>query len=140
MPDEVTIKPKSESPATPSDQTASPSQTHLVNLCALGLGVSFFLPWANVLFGSVSGFDLQKAGDAQVLLWLIPILCTITVVAGIAKRSNRLVGTITGLFPFIVGLYWYYQLGTDLFRMLTYGGYLSLICGTALIVLSRRGK
>jgi len=75
MPDEITIKPKSESaPATaPENQTASSGRTPLTSLCALGLGVSFFLPWANFFGAMVSGFDLQKLGDEQRLLWLIPI-------------------------------------------------------------------
>jgi hypothetical protein len=68
MSDEITIKPKSEStPATaaPENQTVSLGRTQLVNLCAAGLGVSFFLPWAQFLGGNVSGFDLQKAGDGR---------------------------------------------------------------------------
>jgi hypothetical protein len=47
MPAEITIKPKSEStPATaaPENQAVNLGRTQLVNLCAAGLGVSFFLP------------------------------------------------------------------------------------------------
>jgi len=141
MPDEITIKPKSESPtAAPSHQAAGLGQTQLVNLCALGLGVSFFLPWANVLFGTLSGFELQKAGDEQRLLWLIPIFCVITILAGITKRSQKVVGEIAGALPFLAGAYWYYKLGSDLFHILTYGAFLSLICGAALLILPRKAK
>lgn len=141
MPDEITITPKSESTnATPENQIASLGRTQLVNLCAAGLGVSFFLPWANFLFSTLSGFDLQKDGGGQRLLWLIPIFCAITIFAGITKRNQQIAGQLTGALPFIVGIYWYHRIGSDLFHMLTYGAYLSLIFGAALFVLPRKGK
>jgi hypothetical protein len=62
MSDEITIKLKSESTpvTTQQNQAASSNRTQLVNLCALGLGISFFLPWAQILVATPSGFDLQK--------------------------------------------------------------------------------
>ena len=118
MPDEITIKPKSESMSATGteNQTVSLGRTQLVNLCALGLGVSFFLPWVNVLFGTISGFDLQKDGDEQRLLWLIPIFCAITIFAGFTKRSQQIAGQLTGALPFVVGIYWYCKIGNDLFH------------------------
>ena len=65
MADEITIKPKSESTPTnaaPENKTVSLNRTQLVNLCAAGLGVSFFLPWAQLFGANLSGFDLQKMG------------------------------------------------------------------------------
>src|SRR6266853_459727 len=103
MPDEITIKPKSEStPATttPDNQTVSLGRVQLVNLCALGLGVSFFLPWAQFFGATPSGFDLQKAGDEQLLLWLIPVFSVITILAGFAKSGQHIAARITGLLPF----------------------------------------
>ena len=143
MPGEITITPKSEStpiPAAPEHQTASSARMQLANLCALGLGVVFFLPWAHVLFVSSSGFDLQKDGGGQLLLWLIPILCLITIIAGVAKRSQQIPGQLAGVLPFVVGIYWYNQIKNDLFHILTYGAYLSLIFGAALLVLARKSK
>jgi hypothetical protein len=143
MPDEITVTPKSEAPsiiAAPENQTVNLGRTQLVNLCALGLGISFFLPWANVLFGTPSGFDLQKLGEGYRLLWFIPIFCAITVFAGVTKRSQKIAGQLTGALPFIVGIYWYLKLGNDLTHILTYGAYLSLIFGAALFVLPRSMK
>jgi hypothetical protein len=143
MPDEITIKPKSESTpasATSDNQTASLVRAQLVNLCALGLGVSFFLPWAQVLFRTVSGFDLQKAGDEQLLLWLIPIFCVITIFAGITKQKQNFVARVTGLLPFIILTYWFNKIGSDVGHILTYGAYLSLIFGTGLLVLPGKSK
>ena len=143
MPDEITIKPKSESTpasAAPEHQTVSLGRTQLVNLCALGLGVSFFLPWAHVFFGSPSGFDLQKAGDEQRLLWLIPAFSVITIIAGIAKASQHVAARITGLLPFCALVYYFNKVGSDLMQMLTFGAYLSLIFGIALFILPRKSK
>ena len=143
MPDEITIKPKSEpepTAATPANRPVSLTRAHLINLCAAGLGISFFLPWAHVFFGNPSGFDLQKLGDEQRLLWLIPILCVITIIAGVTKRSQQIAGQLAGTLPFIIGIYWYSQIKDDLFHILTYGAFLSLLFGAALLILSRKAK
>ncbi|HLZ17302.1 MAG TPA: hypothetical protein VKQ08_09685 [Cyclobacteriaceae bacterium] len=144
MPDEITIKPKSEStqPANsaPENQTVSLNRSHLVILCAGGLGVSFFLPWAQILGANISGFDLQKMNDQQRLLWAIPIFCAITIITGIAKSGQQVAGQLTGLLPFIVGVYWYLKLSNDMFQILAYGAYLSLAFGAAMLILSRKLK
>jgi hypothetical protein len=144
MPDEITVKPKSESAAVPAstgqNQTASLSRRHLINLCAAGLGVSFFLPWARFFGSNLSGFDLQKMGDQQRLLWLIPICCAITIFAGATKRSQKIAGQLTGALPFGVGVYWFAKLGSDLFQILSYGAFLSLAFGAALFILPHKSK
>lgn len=140
MPDEITIKPKSEStPANsgPENQTVSLNRTQLVSLCAVGLGVSFFLPWAHFFGAEPSGFDLQKLGDEQRFLWLIPIFSAITIFAGFTKRSQKIAGQLTGALPFCVGIYWYSKFGSDLTHILAFGAYLSLIFGAALFILPR---
>lgn len=143
MPDEINVRPKSESEPTDqttANQTVSLTRTQLTNLCAAGLGVSFFLPWANVFLGTLSGFDLQKLGEEQRLLWAIPIFCAITIFAGVTNRSQKIIGQITGALPYIVGIYWYSKLKDDLFHILTYGAFLSLVFGAALFILPRKGK
>ena len=143
MPDEITIKPKTEpipGTAVQENQTANTGRSQLVSLCALGLGVSFFLPWAHILFGNPSGFDLQKMGDEQLLLWLIPIFCVITIIAGIVKQNQNFVARVTGLLPYIALVYWYNKLGSDLGQILAIGAYLSLIFGITLIILPTKSK
>ena len=145
MPDEITIRPKSESAAAPvspvQNQTAGLSWTQLANLCAAGLGVSFFLPWAHFSDGSIlSCFDLQKIDNPQKLLWSIPIFALITIVTGLTRRSQKIVGQLTGALPFGLIAYSYYKHGSDLFHILTYGAYLSLAFGAALFILSRKLK
>jgi hypothetical protein len=143
MPDEIIITPKSEStpiPGAREDQTASSARTQLANLCALGLGISFFLPWAHILFVSPSGFDLQKDGGGQLLLWFIPIFCVITIVSGFAKAGQHIAARLTGVLPYLIGIYWYSQIKNDLFQMLTYGAYLSLFFGLLLLILPNKFK
>jgi len=143
MPDEITITPKSEStsPASASaKQNITVGRTQLVNICAAGLGVSFFLPWVNILGATPSGYDLQQMGNEQRLLWLIPIFCAIIIFAGVTKRSQQIAGQLTGALPFCVGAYWYYKIGSDLTHILAYGAYLSLIFGAALFILPRKSK
>ena len=143
MPDEIHVRPKSESEPTatvPENQTVSLTRKQLTNLCAAGLGVSFFLPWAQFFGGNISGFDLQKLGDEQKLLWAIPIFSALTIFAGVTNRSQKIVGQLTGALPYIVGLYWYSKLKDDLFHILTYGAFLSLAFGAALTILTRKTK
>jgi hypothetical protein len=145
MPDEITIKPKPENEPTPAAtapqiQSVNVTRSQLTSLCAVGLGVSFFLPWAQIFGASLSGFDLQKMGDEQRFLWLIPVGCVITILAGVTKRSQQIIGQLTGLLPFLVGIYWYVKIKDDLFHVLTYGAFLSLIFGAALFILPRKAK
>jgi hypothetical protein len=145
MPDEITIKPKSESqPSTATagqgNQNINLTRTQLTNLCAAGLAGGFFLPWVQFFGANISGFDLQKMGDEQRLLWLIPISCAITIFAGITKHSQKIAGQLTGALPFAVGVYWYAKLGSDMFHILTYGAFLSLAFGAALFILPRKAK
>jgi hypothetical protein len=143
MSDEVTVKPKSEStPATPTleNQTITLGRAQIVNLCALGLAVSFFLPWVNFLGANISGFDLQKMGDGQKLLLSIPVFCLITIFAGFAKQGQQIAGQLSGVLPFAVGVYWYTKLGGDMFKILTVGAYPSLAFGLALLILARKSK
>jgi hypothetical protein len=143
MPDEITIASKSNSttaiPMT-GNQSINSCRMQLVNLCALGLGISFFLPWAHVLFINPTGFDLQKDGGGQLLLWLIPTLCVITIAAGFAKTGQQIAARLTGVLPFLVGIYWYYQIKDDFFHVLAYGAYLSLFFGLLLLILPKKSK
>ncbi|HEV2691995.1 MAG TPA: hypothetical protein VG347_03795 [Verrucomicrobiae bacterium] len=142
MSDEVTITKKSDSQSAtaPGNQAVSVGRAELVNLCAVGLGVSFFLPWAQFFGANLSGFDLQKMGDQHRLLWAIPVFCIVTIIAGFAKQSQKHVAQIAGALPYVVGVYWYTKLKDDLFHILTYGAFLSLAFGIALLILPRNQK
>lgn len=145
MPDEMTVTPIPEPDPAPivssaEKPAANPARVQLVNLCALGLGISFFLPWAHVFFATPSGYDLQQLGHGQLLLWLIPAGCVATIVAGFINMPRQIIGQLTGMTPFVVGLYWLCKLQDDFFPSLTYGAYLSLFFGATLFILIRKCK
>jgi len=119
-------------------QASTPEFSLPSTVCAGGLLLSFFLPWANFFGASPSGFDIQKMGEIHKALWLIPILSGITLVAGFAKWNQQGFAFAAGVMPFVTLLYWFNQLGSDLMQILTYGGYLSLAFGLALLICAFR--
>jgi hypothetical protein len=141
MPDETITKTVAESsekpPVASSDgQSVSLNISHVLGFCALGLGICFFLPWFNMLFARPSGYDLTKAGDAYLLLWMLPLFCVLTFFAGVTKTSQKNAAYFTGILPFAIVTVGCFNLGTDLLKALEFGGYASLGFGLALIVLS----
>lgn len=140
------------SPETESNETSSPSTSssgqssasldvgHLVSLCAIGLLVSFFLPWIKILFIRGSGFDLAKQGGVALALWVIPAFSLVTLLAGMAKQSQKAISQFTGLLPFLFLILEVHDAGTDILKTFDYGAYASLAMGLGLIVLPSRLK
>jgi hypothetical protein len=130
-------------PGTPSpgDGGATLNKSQAISLCATGLFICFFLPWAQILGQGISGFDLQKLGGSQKLLWLIPISCGITIAAGYLKQGQKAAAQFAGVLPFFALAYWIYQLGFDVIKnMLAFGAYGGLALGGVLLVLSAKSK
>jgi hypothetical protein len=125
---------------SPEGGGATFTNSQAISLCATGLLICFFLPWAQILGQSISGFDLQKLGGNQKALWLIPISCIITIVAGFAKQSQKSAALFAGVLPFFALAYWLYQLGSDLMKILEIGAYFGLGLGLVLILLSATSK
>jgi hypothetical protein len=122
------------------NQSVSINTSQLVGLCAAGLAVCFFLPWIQILFGKPSGFDFAKQGEEYLLLWSIPILSAITVIAGMAKLSQKVVAQMTGAVPFIVLGIGLYHIGKDLLKVLEIGAYAGLALGLVMFIIARRLK
>jgi hypothetical protein len=129
-------------------QSVTLNSRHLISFCAVGLIICFFLPWISFLFwGKPSGFDLAKAGSkaegnavALVFLWAIPFCSLVTVLAGMAKQSQKNIAQFTGALPFAalsVALYFH---GSNLMKALEFGAYVSLVLGLVLFILPRRLK
>lgn len=131
-----TPQPPPSSP--PNGQAISLGKAQVVNFCALGVGICFFLPWLQTLFGKVSGFDFQKFGDRQKLLWLMPIFCVITLYAGFAGKSQKIAGQLAGAAPFVILGYGLFHEGKGLIDVLAPGAWLALVLGAALFVVVRR--
>src|SRR6185503_4244901 len=124
------------------NQRVSLSRSQIVSLAAAGLFIAFFLPWIQ-FFGNASGFDFAKEGKSYhpfYFLWSIPIFSGLTVLAGVKKRGQKAIATLTGLIPFLVLGWGLFQVGKDLFRILAVSSYASLALGMVILNVARRLK
>lgn len=109
--------------------------------CAIGLFISFFLPWAKLFFFAGSGYDLAAnlGGEAK-FAWLIPLSSIAVVAVAFYEHSTntnnfgKIGSIIAGALPFVFLLYGLSQIGKDLLEVLAIGAYLSLIIGLVLIL------
>src|ERR1017187_5785024 len=76
--------------ASQESRSATLTTSQAIILCAAGIFISFFLPWAQIFGGNVSGFDIQKISDEQKLLWFIPICCVITIIGGLTGCNQKI--------------------------------------------------
>ncbi len=139
---EEPLAPPPAAPPSPSMPSHPPpvvnGRRQAANFCAAGLTVCFFLPWLRIFFVKLSGFDYQRLSDEGKSFWLMPILCVATLVAGFTGRSQKVVGQLAGLTPFAILVYGLIKLGSDLIKALEPGGWLALVLGAALFILTRR--
>ena len=130
-------------PSTPVGtytQSVSINVSHLIGFCALGLLGCFFLPWVTLVFRKVSGFDFTKLGGIYLSLWSIPFFCVLTFFAGITKTSQRNASIFTGILTFGAFGLGVADVGADIFKILEFGGYGSLLLAFLLLALPCRLK
>ncbi len=130
----------SSSTSHPEHQAVSLNRSHLVNICAIGLLICFFIPWINFFGLRPSGLDFAKQGGKGLLLWSIPIFCAITVFATVTKRSSKIISQLTGSLPFFVLAYGLHRESKDIIQVLGAGAWIGLVLGLALFILPRRLK
>lgn len=106
------------------------------NLCAVGIIVCFFLPWAQLFMLNASGFQLQQLGSYGTLAWVIPLLAAATLIAAFNGSANKALPLATGCAPFLGLAYALAKAGGDLFHVLAIGAYLTLLAGAGLIAFS----
>ncbi len=92
------------------------------------------MPWATFLGGNISGLDIQRHFKSYQLVWLMPALAGITLVMNMAGAPTNLTRRIAGLVPFGILAYSLNRFGSDLFQILSWGGWIALATGIALIV------
>jgi hypothetical protein len=97
------------------------------------LAASFFMPWATFLGGNISGLEIQKNVDSYKLVWLLPACAGITLILSMAGAQTAVVRRIAGLVPFALLGYSLNKFGTDLFQIVSWGGWVALASGIALI-------
>ena len=100
--------------------------------------IFFFMPWAQLLGISVSGYDLQKLGSYGNLVWLIPVCSGITIAVGFYGKRQRELAQLTGALPILGLVYALVKVGPDLFHVLGIGAYLTLITALALLAVVPR--
>lgn len=130
----------------PADQTSgAPPHASLTQrpwpsgIAAGVLLLGFFLPWINFLGSPIAGLDVQKFQSYK-FVWALPILAVITLVLWLAGQDTPLVRRITGIAPFAILAYAMHQLGSDIYKALLFGAWLSLAAGLALILLPGNSK
>ena len=123
--------------ASPSQPTLAPKPNllpTLVNLCAAGLLLFFFLPWLQLLGFNASGYDMQKLGSYAELVWLVPVCAGLTLLAGLYGQRQTVLAQVTGALPFLGLVYALTKLGDQVFHALAIGAYLTLITAGVLLV------
>jgi hypothetical protein len=125
----------SNPPSTPQSQPSKSSNTirNVISVSAAILGASFFMPWAAFFGGNISGLDIQKHFDSYKLVWLVPACAAITLLVNMAGAQTAIVRRIAGAVPFAILAYSLSKFGSDLFQILSWGGWVALAAGIVLI-------
>lgn len=124
-----------------SNSTSPESTAIKVSPATVGsfvLLVSFFLPWLGMLGESVAGFELHKIWVHGSYLWAIPAAAALAITLGAAGHRNMEVAQIAGGLPLVFLSLALYQFGSDLFKAITVGGYLTLVSGVFLLCVAPR--
>jgi len=129
------------------------------NVCAIGLIIGFFLPWVDIGgFIAISGYQIPKiingigqfrkmAGQetdgvtlVYILLYLIPILSVVTIIANIYDKNPKIPALFAGIIP-IVGLFYLIikadiseNKATDIFQIISIGTYVTLVSAIGMIM------
>ena len=131
------------------------------NFCTIGLLVFFFLPWLKIggdLSVSLTGYQIPDLAehigkgigqfkgllggsgntDPRVfwyyLIYLIPVFSVITIILGIMGKNVKAPGFLAAAVPIGWFIYALIKMGADLFKIMTFGAYLTLICAIIMIL------
>lgn len=113
----------------------SPTATQ-INICALLLIGSFFLPWAQVLGVSASGYELMKLGSSAVFAALVPITALLVLINNLIGYRNRILITLAGAIPFLALAVGLAKSDGQGFRVLSFGAYFILIISAVMILIA----
>jgi hypothetical protein len=129
----------SSTPQTPPNRGTHTCR-NITSLAAAVLLASFFTPWATFFGGNISGLDIQKNFESYKLVWLLPACAGVTLALNLAGAPTGLVRRIAGAVPFALLAYSLNKFGSDLFQILSWGGWLALAAGIVLIVVPSDSK
>jgi hypothetical protein len=132
----------SNSPSIQPSQPAKASTTsrNIISIAAAVLAASFLMPWAGFFGGTISGLDIQKNLDSYKLVWSLPACAALTLVLNMAGAQTAFVRRITGGVPFAILAYSLNKFGSDLFQILSWGGWVALAAGIVLVIVPSPAK
>jgi hypothetical protein len=132
----------SSSPSIQNTQPTKPSSIarYVISVAAVVLGASFFMPWA-VFFGeNLSGLEIQKHLDSYKFVWLLPVCAAVTLILNMVGAPTALVRRIAGAIPFVILGYSLNKFGSNLFQILSWGGWVALVAGIVLVIVPSPAK
>ncbi len=121
---------------TASSRNVSFQRSHIIIIFSLVVGVSFFLPWVNVLWAHPSGFDFTKEGGNAIMLWTMPVFAVISCGAGLGK-NYKIAGQLCAAIPFVILAYGYSQ-EHNILQGLAAGAWIGLIAAAILGIAARK--
>lgn len=128
---EISSPPPIQQPQTQSSIIAR----NIISVSAAALGASFFMPWAVFLGANLSGLEIQKHVNSYRFVWLLPVCAVITLLMNIAgAQQTTLMRRITGIVPFAILAYSLKKFGSDLFQIISWGGWIALASGFVLVI------
>lgn len=92
------------------------------------------MPWIAFFGGAASGLEIQRHSDSYKFAWLLPACAVITLLLNMAGAQTALVRRIAGAVPFAILAYSLSKIGSNLFQILSWGAWVALAAGIALIV------
>lgn len=98
------------------------------------------MPWVAFWGGSASGLEIQKHADEYKFVWLLPACAGVALLLNMAGAPTALVRRIAGAVPFAILAYALSKTGSDLFSILSWGGWVALAAGLALIAVPSPAK
>lgn len=134
---------------TGAQQTGIPTlKAPIIRLgSAIGLLVSFFLPWLQTPFIGVSAYHIaqlsmqtrgmQSRGsvppEVLLALWLIPILSVIVIITQLSGSGSKGLRVATGLVPLLFLIIILSEGGSQVLSALGVGAYLTIVAALILI-------
>jgi len=126
--------------------TPSPSRVPAlspISICAALLTFSFFMPWVSIEGVSASGYQFSELArlldfPRGQIVWAVPALGAVALVGGLYRKAHQWLAILAGTVPICVFIYLVVKAGHykgDLFSMLSFGSWLMLVMGVALIFL-----
>jgi hypothetical protein len=108
---------------------------------AFGLVGLFFLPWLNLNFSYLSGYDLLLDESYRETYWffvIIPLFSSMLVVYYRFNMKLKVMSFLTGSTPYVILVTIFIVSDINLLVILSLGAYISLLLGAGLIFLSLR--